>query len=46
MTRQTKFTILALEASLLESLGRLRRERVDVLLMHEPELADMTDEFM
>lgn len=44
MSRRTDFSIDALEASLTESLKRLRRERVDVLLLHEPEPADVTDE--
>ncbi|WP_298190285.1 aldo/keto reductase [Novosphingobium sp.] len=44
MSRRTDFSIDALEASLADSLKRLRRERVDVLLLHEPEPHDVTDE--
>jgi hypothetical protein len=44
MARQSSFALDALEASLTESLRRLRRNRVDVLLLHEPEPADVTDE--
>lgn len=44
MARQTNFAIDALEVSLTESLRRLRRDQVDVLLLHEPEPADVTDE--
>lgn len=44
MSRQTNFAINALELSLAESLRRLRRERIDVLLLHEPEPEDVTDE--
>ncbi len=44
MSRRTDFSIDALETSLAESLKRLRGERVDVLLLHEPEPNDVTDE--
>ena len=46
MSRRTDFSIDALEISLTESLRRLRRERVDVLLLHEPEPHDITDELV
>lgn len=46
MTRRKAFAIADVEASFCESLRRLRRERVDVLLLHEPAKDDLSDELL
>lgn len=44
--RRTAFGQDDVEASLAESLRRLRRDQIDVLLLHEPEVEDLTDELI
>lgn len=45
-SRRTAFGVDQVEASFHESLRRLGRDRVDILLLHEPEADDLTDELI
>jgi hypothetical protein len=42
MARRTAFGVEDVQASLTESLQRLRRDRIDILLLHEPDVEDIT----
>lgn len=46
VSRRTNFDVAFVEDSFIDSLRRLKRERIDVLLLHEPEPQDVTDELL